>query len=268
MPKNTGSMPPVSSPTESTRSQSSIPKAPPLSPLLAKPAARKSGGGSVTSASLQAEISARSSRRSTELSAMMSESAFSDRPSKPDSLKATDSSGESLTAHHMLPHSEIKSRFQASVASQDLTAMRNISTFAGQGGMDSSDAFRALSHFKPHKGSDPRREQLTEMYEKASWDSNNVFMGPTPDKRTDDPGDSGVDVRYTGGKASGASTIAQDIHSSGFGGINPQDMTSRRAASKAQADTLRPYKSSDWASDGQRTTKKGATVDLVKQKRT
>lgn len=253
------------SPSSSNQGRSSgIPKAPPI-PSTPLTTARKSpsGGGNLQT-QLTAELAARASRRSSHLSSLMTQSTFTDRPSKPDSLKANDTSGNPLTAHHMLPHSRIKSEFASAVTTQNHQAMQNLSTFGGNS-MDSSDTYRQMAYYKSKPGQ--TKENLSRMYKAASWDANNVFMGPDPSTRTDDPGDSGVDLRRTKtGATSKASSLSQDLHTHGFGGLDPQSVVSRRAASKQEADTLRPYDASDWQSDGTRQSKKGNTIHLTKQK--
>ncbi len=243
------------------------PPPPPMAPLPKSRSSSAPMGLKPKASELQAEIQSRADRRASHLGSLMGESQFNKRPAKPDSLKAKDASGKSLTAHHMLPHSTIKSEFLSAVRTQNTTALQNISTM-GDNSIDSADAYRKLAVYKSDPGRTER--ELSSLYKEVSWDSNNVFMGPSPEQRTDDPGSSGVDVRRTAsGDVSKASRIAQNLQTHGFGGIKPQDLASDRAASRSEASALRPYKPSDWESSGTKSIGKGAkrrTIDTFKQK--
>ena len=225
---------------------------------------------------LQAEIAKRNSRRQAHATAIVSQKPFTERPKKPKSLSGKDEHGASLTAHHMLPHSRIKQEFGTAVRNQDLTALQNISTFGGKT-IDSSEAFRATAFYKTQNvktksGIVKPEENLTKrnlnsMYKAASWDQNNIFMGPSPVNRSDDPGNSAVDVRRNdSGQASKASLIAQNVMQNGFSAQNPQDFASQRAASTQEAGQLRPYRPADWVADGTRTSKKGKIIPQKKQR--
>lgn len=179
---------------------------------------------------------------------------------------------EDLTAHHLLPYNFIRDSFATTVEKQDLKSMQNVLAFSGKGSSDSSEAYRALAYqkeFKPkpkgkedltdkekaarraqadferqqgveqfHKNAPPEsgKHGLRELFKATTWASHNVFMGPTPEHRADDPKE-GLDAQFRkDGSLTKASVMAKDIHTRGFSGISPVDFTSSLQSARNEAD--------------------------------
>jgi hypothetical protein len=179
---------------------------------------------------------------------------------------------QDLTAHHLVPYNFIRDSFASAVEGQNLTAMQNLLAFSGQGSTDSSEAFRALAYQAQHTPKAKEKVKLTkeeglarraaaedekskgiaafhrqdppesskaglqQLFKQATWASHNVFMGPAPEHRADDPKE-GLDAQYLGtGALTKSSEMAKDIYEKGFAGIAPVDFGARLQSARNQAD--------------------------------
>lgn len=191
---------------------------------------------------------------------------------------------EDLTAHHLVPYNFIRDSFATAVHRQDLRAMQNLLAFSGEESTDSSEAFRALAHLRPrtpptavrptlnpdeaqargrggrwekelgiasYQKSEPvtsSADRLKGLFRNATWASHNVFMGPAPEFRADDPRE-GLDEQFRDdGSQTKASVMARTIHAEGFSGMDPTDFVSELQSARNEADGP--------------ATKKSGTVDL------
>ncbi|HEY5710417.1 MAG TPA: hypothetical protein VIT38_00860 [Allosphingosinicella sp.] len=185
-----------------------------------------------------------------------------------------------LTAHHLLPYNNIRDSFASAVEKQDLKAMGNILAFSGKASSDSSEAYRALAfqkEFKPKAKDEPKlskeegekrmklakaeeqqgvepyrknappesgKKGLHELFKATTWASHNVFMGPKPEDRADDPKE-GLDAQFRkDGSLTKSSVMAKEIHTKGFSGIEPVDFTSSLQSARNEADGVAPIKKS------------------------
>jgi hypothetical protein len=188
---------------------------------------------------------------------------------------------QDLTAHHLVPYNFIRDSFASAVERQDLTAMQNLLAFSGQGSTDSSEAFRAVAYQAEHKPKPKPKPKLTaeqglarqaaakeekrlgiapfhrqeppessksglqQLFKQATWASHNVFMGPAPEHRTDDPKE-GLDAQYLrSGALTKSSEMAKDIHQKGFAGIDPVDFATRVQSARNQSEGLAKRKTGE-----------------------
>jgi len=229
----------------------------------------------VTAEEVNKEISGRRDRRNSHLGQVASSIRDSERKAKRSSLKAK-SGKQSLTAHHLLPYNHIRDSFASAVEKQDLPAMQNLLAFSGQNSTDSSEAFRSLGYQRKYEPQ-PRKkltkeqgiargkqgkletslgienyhrptleqsseERIGQLFKQAAWASHNVFMGPLPEKRTDDPHE-GLDAQYLpDGKQTKSSLMAKEIFGNGFSMMDPVDFNSSLQSARNQADGFAPRK--------------------------
>jgi hypothetical protein len=240
--------------------------------VLAPAQSRSPAAGFQTA--LTNEIARRQQRRAAEGRDDARDIRAGDRPDKPTALSQKAGKAD-LTAHHLLPYNKIRDQFADAVEHQDLTAMQNILSFAGRASSDSSEAYRALAYQRPHAPKTSRsemsaeerearkrqaiyekglgvapfhktpapassREGKKELFKAAAWASHNVFMGPAPQHRRDDPKE-GLDARYLrSGHLSASSVMAREIYQKGFSGIDPVHFSRRLQSARNQAEGLAP----------------------------
>ncbi|RKH54930.1 DUF4157 domain-containing protein [Corallococcus aberystwythensis] len=147
------------------------------------------------------------------------------RPDKPKALTGhKDSRGNSLTAHHKLPYNQIIAEANAAIGGNQAThgnleqwAQRGTSDQIGIGGL--------------------------------AWTQHNVFLGPLPEHRSDDPKEK-LDTHFTqSGTVTPKSELALEIEASGgLGKIDPQELQKKLAA--LQDLDFSGYESDEWEDDG------------------
>jgi hypothetical protein len=256
---------------------------------------------------LTSEIERRRLRRMAEGKKVANDIRGGDRPVKPTALSQKDGKAD-LTAHHLLPYNQIRDSFATAVEGHDLTAMQNVLAFSGKSGSDSSEAYRALAFQQEYTPKKAKKENLSEaerkgradqakkekqmgitpfqktlspvsskqsikeLFKATTWASHNVFMGPAPEHRLDDPKE-GLDARYTPqGQLTKSSVMAREISKKGFSGMHPVDFSLSVQSARNEADGpaalpmsglaasdtaygprkggLRTYKASDWTTVG------------------
>lgn len=181
---------------------------------------------------------------------------------------------QDLTAHHLVPYNFIRDSFASAVEGQNLAAMQNFLAFSGQGSTDSSEAYRALAYQAEHKPKPKAKVELTkeeglarraaaeeerrrgivafhrqdmpessksglqQLFKQATWASHNVFMGPAPEHRVDDPKE-GLDAQYLkSGALTKSSVMAKQIYERGFARIHPVDFVAGVQSARNQAEGL------------------------------
>ncbi len=220
------------------------------------------------------------------------------RPNKPEGLTKKDDKLGNLTAHHLFPYNKIREEFATSLKDKDIGAVQNVMSFSGKGKTDSSEAFRLLAYQKEHTPSakwkahqkvvrdeqkvregkrkgpakgvlppvtldptpDSSSKRLDGAFRDATWAEHNIFMGPEPKKRTDDPHE-GLDVKFDSkGKPSKSSVLAQELDKKGFKGVEPVAFHSKLQTARNESKGTRPYKSEEWNEKGGMHSQKGRSV--------
>jgi hypothetical protein len=205
------------------------------------------------------------------------------RPNKPKSLTK-----DGLTAHHLLPYNFIRDEFADSLKKKDTTGISRFMAFAGRQNIDSSEAYRLMAPQRAHKPSkkwqehqkaaraeqqerekanpalkgqlptivqDPTERSSTitmqNFFRDLTWSPHNVFMGPKPALRADDPHE-GLDARYRrDGSLSESSELARDLHEHGMASLSPAEISHRVKGAGKEADAgMRAYDKDDWVKEG------------------
>jgi len=201
------------------------------------------------------------------------------RPTKPKSLTK-----DGLTAHHLLPYNFIRDEFADALKKKDTTGISRFMAFAGRQNIDSSEAYRLMAPQRAHKPSrkwqDHQRAARAEQQEREkakpelkgqlpsivqdptersststmqnffrdlTWSPHNIFMGPKPALRADDPHE-GLDARYhEDGRLSESSKLAQSLHEHGMASMSPAEISHRVKGAGREADSsTRAYRKEDW----------------------
>lgn len=240
---------------------------------------------------LRAEIALRGSRREQELSATATEAESSDRPTKPRDLVDDRLTAHHLYPFNRIRDEFANTlRGQYLPAMQNILAFTGKDSpdlskkFNRLRSADTSEAYRAMSYQRAWtptkkwkdkqkaaraaqkqlygKTGGPTVEQTTELdssairlrrlYGAATWSRHNLFMGPAPKERLDDP-HKGLDSRFTpDGEATKSSKLAAKLYHTpgGLEGANPVDF--RMAVQSARRATVvnkeREFNEADWTS--------------------
>lgn len=184
------------------------------------------------------------------------------RPEKPDDLKVT-YDGDPLTAHHLFPYNRIESDLSKAIEEQDLRTVSNFMAFKGETSTDESDAFRLLAYQRPHKPSkawkkhqrnakeegingeeDSSDIRLRKFFREAAWARHNIFMGPAPELRADDPHER-YDTHVVKGKETESSKLAKEMFDSGVGALENADFHEKLKKARKDPES-REFHKKDW----------------------
>ena len=215
------------------------------------------------------------------------------RPNKPESLTK-----DGLTAHHLLPYNFIREKFADSLKTQDTTGVSRFMAFAGRQNFDSSEAYRLMAPQRAHRPSaawkkhqaaaraeQKKRETETpalkgelptivqdasersstgdmqNFFRNLTWSPHNIFMGPKPSLRLDDPHE-GLDARYhDDGNLSESSKLARRLHESGMESLSPTEISNRVKRGGAEATkSTRAYDPNHWTQEGGMVRQKGSLI--------
>lgn len=152
------------------------------------------------------------------------------RPEKPQAMKVKDPNLGTLTAHHKIDYSKLKS----TVSSSGQQGKANLGQWADPQGQ---------------KSSPPSRQDV-------AWAGHNVFMGPLPENRADDPGNE-IDSHLTkSGTVTPKSEAALKIEQKGgIGGISPGNLTT--ALQGLTDNQHSPFNANEWEPHPTKKTKAG-----------
>ncbi|NMG10099.1 hypothetical protein DP117_25715 [Brasilonema sp. UFV-L1] len=158
-----------------------------------------------------------------------------ERPSKPSAhpdLKQNDPTLGTLTAHHKYGYSKINNDVNTASGSAPIagTATQNIENWA-----------------------DPKKTKPTLTQGDVAWTPHNIFMGPNPNDRLDDPGKvpgalhPDLDTHFTAsGTVTPNSHLALEIQQAGgLPHFNPADLV-KRLNSLPNPNQTSPFKQSEW----------------------
>ena len=159
-----------------------------------------------------------------------------DRPAKLASLKGTDESGDSLTAHHLYPWNKIRGDLNKALAARDRSALEKLFAF---GSADVDEAFWSELAKDPTLRPYSFSEQLNRAVRQVCWAPANVFMGPLGSKRGDDPGEELDKAFSKRGLITPASAVAELTATTGGIGATPgqlkDDVTAKFLAKVGKA---------------------------------
>jgi hypothetical protein len=130
------------------------------------------------------------------------------KPDKPETLKLNDAHGKPLSFHHKYPSNKIINDTNLAVAG-NVQAATNVGEWAQRGTTDPISSIKQIA-----------------------WTRHNVFPGPAPELREDDPGGGEADPHFTAsGTVTPRSKLAVELDAKGgLGGIDPAVLQSRLAA--------------------------------------
>lgn len=144
------------------------------------------------------------------------------KPPKPASLKQRDQHGNVLSSHHKYPSNKIVKAVNEAV-SGNTTTEQNVAEWAQRG----------------------TRGHISSIGQIA-WTPHNVFHGPAPEDREDDPGGSDVDPHFTrSGTVTPRSKLALKIdEAGGLGSIDPKVLKNELAKLSSLEATA--FKADEW----------------------
>jgi hypothetical protein len=144
-----------------------------------------------------------------------------ERPAKLSSLKGTDESGDSLTAHHLYPWNKIRGDLNKALSGRDRGALERLFAF-GSASVD--DSFWSELAKDPAVRPYSFSEQLNLAVRQVCWAPANVFMGPLGSKRGDDPGEELDQAFSKRGLMTPASAVAELTAATGGIGATPAQL--------------------------------------------
>jgi hypothetical protein len=154
-----------------------------------------------------------------------------DRPDKPDALKGKDETGADLTGHHKIPFNQLRDTindaaghsWSSLIPGRQATARANLARWSAR-----------------EDGSDVGARGVT-------WTPHNIFMGPPPERRPDDPQEH-LDTHFTpSGTVTPRSELALDVtHGGGLSRFDPDELHRRLQALADKRNQASGYDRGDW----------------------